>query len=154
MQNDVDGNLIFREYIPGDKDRVIEIMSQHVPAFFDQSEIADLDEYLENKIEKYFVAEINNQIVGGGGINFGDNKKTGIISWDFIDPKLQGQGIGQKLLRHRIDFLKSMAGIETIIVRTSQLAYGFYEKNGFVLKGTEKDFWAKGYDMYYMKYES
>jgi ribosomal protein S18 acetylase RimI-like enzyme len=38
-----------------------------------------------------------------------------------------------------------------IIVRTSQLAYKFYQKVGFELEKTEKDFWAKGFDLYQMK---
>lgn len=33
------------------------------------------------------------------------------------------------------------------------LVYKFYQKQGFVLKATHKDYWAKGIDMYYMEYE-
>lgn len=148
------GNVTIREYKPGDKPTLIEIMTKHVPDFFAESEIEDLDDYLETKIEKYFVAESDNVIAGGGGINFSEDKKTGIISWDFIDPKLQGKGIGHTLLMHRLRLLKSMTGIETIIVRTSQFAYTFYEKNGFILADILKDYWAKGYDLYYMVYKS
>ncbi|MDW7694559.1 GNAT family N-acetyltransferase [Flammeovirgaceae bacterium SG7u.111] len=96
------------------------------------------------------MVEHNGQLIGAGGINFENEYKTGKISWDFIDPTFQGLGIGGKLLKHRIELLKSMESIELIMVRTSQLAYKFYEKNGFVLKETHKDFWAKGYDMYLM----
>jgi ribosomal protein S18 acetylase RimI-like enzyme len=46
-----------------------------------------------------------------------------------------------------------MDNITTIMVRTSQLAYKFYEKNGFILKEIEKDYWAKGFDLYSMTYK-
>jgi len=146
-------NLKIREYNSIDKPLLLEILKLNVPEYFAESEIDDLDEYLEHKIERYFVVEIENRIIGAGGINFDDNNKTGKISWDFIDPGFQGKGVGQKLLKYRIDVLKSMENIERITVRTSQLAYKFYEKNGFFLKDIIKDYWAQGFDLYDMKYE-
>ena len=145
--------LRIRPYNIEDKGKLIEILTLNVPEYFAESEIEDLDNYLDDEIEQYFVAELNEEIVGAGGINFENDYKTGIISWDFINPKFQGIGLGTQLLRYRIELLKSMKSIETISVRTSQLAYKFYEKNGFVLKEIKKDYWAKGFDMYKMVYE-
>ena len=56
------------------------------------------------------------------------------------------------LLKYRIEILKSIDGIQKITVRTSQLAYKFYEKQGFTLKEIQRDYWAKGFDMYSMEY--
>jgi hypothetical protein len=36
-------------------------------------------------------------------------------------------------------------------VRTTQLTDQFYAKMGFQLERTEKDFWAKGLDLYQMR---
>ena len=44
------------------------------------------------------------------------------------------------------------SSVRRITVRTSQLAFGFYEKRGFELKGIEKDYWAEGFDLYRMEY--
>jgi GNAT superfamily N-acetyltransferase len=66
---------------------------------------------------------LDEQLIGAGGINFEDSGNTAKISWDFIYPKLQGKGVGQSLLKYRIDLLKSSYNATTIKVRTSQLAY-------------------------------
>jgi ribosomal-protein-alanine N-acetyltransferase len=146
-------NLTIREYKSNDKNEVLAILKRNVPKYFAESEIEDLEDYLKHKIEKYFVATIGDVIIGAGGINFDDNSKTAKISWDFIDVKFKGKGIGQSLLKYRIDFIQSNYVSATIKVRTSQLAYKFYEKNGFTLKEIEKDYWAKGFDLYSMTYE-
>ena len=146
-------NLTIREYKSNDKNEVLAILKRNVPKYFAESEIEDLEDYLKHKIEKYFVAKIGDVIIGEGGINFDDNSETAKISWGFIDTQFKGIGIGQSLLKYRTDFIKSNYNAKTIKVRTSQLAYKFYEKNGFTLKKIEKDYWAAGFDLYSMTYE-
>ena len=140
-----------RAYKPSDKPALLEILKLNIPVYFAESELDDLNEYLEHRVEMYFVAEIENKIVGAGGINF--DGTTGKISWDFIHPEFRGKSIGQQLLNYRIDLLKSMKNIKNVTVRTSQLAYKFYQKNGFTLKEVTKNYWAKGLDLYSMIYE-
>ena len=91
------------------------------------------------------------QIVGCGGINFAENGTIGKISWDMIHPAFQGKSLGTKLLKHRIEVLESISSVEKITVRTSQVAYRFYEKQGFVLNDIKKNYWAEGFDMYSME---
>jgi ribosomal-protein-alanine N-acetyltransferase len=146
-------NLTIREYKSNNKNEVLTILKLNVPEYFAKSEIDDFEDYLKYKIEKYFVATIGDEIIGAGGINFDDNGKTAKISWDFIDPKFKGKGVGQSLLKYRVDFIKSNYDATSIKLRTSQLAYKFYEKNGFTLKEIEKDYWAIGFDLYSMSYE-
>lgn len=91
------------------------------------------------------------QIIGSGGINFIKNTETR-ISWDMLHPSFQGKGLGSVLLKHRISEIKKTNNQLPIIVRTSQMAFKFYEKNGFVLSEIVKDYWAKGFDLYKMVY--
>ena len=64
----------------------------------------------------------------------------------------QGKSLGKKLLRYRIEVLKAIPSIKKITVRTSQLAYKFYEKQGFTLNEIKRNYWADGFDMYSMQY--
>ena len=141
-----------RAYQPGDKQVVLHLLKLNTPGYFAPEEEKDLVHYLDHEIEQYFVVEVNKEVVGCGGINLADNKTTGKISWDIMHPGFQGKGLGTLLLHHRIDVLKKTKGIKKITVRTSQVAYRFYEKSGFVLTGKVKDYWAEGFDLYGMEY--
>ncbi|WP_323788532.1 GNAT family N-acetyltransferase [Psychroserpens sp.] len=142
---------MIRAYNKKDKSKLIELLRQNTPDYFDTSEESDFENYLDNEIEDYFIYEEGTRIKGSGGINYFPEKKLARISWDMVDPNLQGKGIGKKLTQHRINLLNKNPNIELIIVRTSQLVYKFYEKMGFKLEKIEKDFWAKDYDLYQMQ---
>ncbi|GCB36047.1 GNAT family N-acetyltransferase [Bacteroides faecalis] len=145
--------ITIREYQTTDKYALIDLIRLNTPKYFAINEEADLNEYLDTKRELYYVLLSDKKIVGCGGINFADNKTIGKISWDILHPQYQGKSLGTQLLKHRIEILKSISSIQKITVRTSQLAYKFYEKRGFVLNEIKRDFWAKGFDMYYMEYK-
>ena len=145
--------ITIREYQSTDKYALIDLIRLNTPKYFAINEEADLNEYLDTKRELYYVLLFDKKIVGCGGINFADNKTIGKISWDILHPQYQGKSLGTQLLKHRIEILKSISSIQKITVRTSQLAYKFYEKRGFVLNEIKRDFWAKGFDMYYMEYK-
>ena len=70
-----------------------------------------------------------------------------------IHPSFQHQSLGTRLLKYRIDVLESVSGVKKITVRTSQVAYKFYEKQGFVLNDIKKNYWAEGFDLYSMEYK-
>jgi ribosomal protein S18 acetylase RimI-like enzyme len=145
---------MIRKYTDNDKSKLIQLLRQNIPEYFAPSEEIDFEEYLENEREDYFVYEEDSEIMGAGGINYFPDEKTARISWDMIDPRHQGKGIGKKLTQHRMNHLNHKSNIERITVRTSQLAYQFYEKMGFELEKIEKDFWAKGFDLYQMKMDN
>ncbi len=121
----------------------MELLRLNTPRYFAPEEAADLDAYLERERELYYVLLHEERIVGCGGINFADGGTVGKISWDMVHPQYRGKSLGTRLLRHRIEKLEAMRSVRRITVRTSQLAFGFYEKRGFELKGIEKDYWAE-----------
>ena len=146
-------SYLIREYLPADKVAVLNLIKLNTPAFFAEEEMEDLSTYLDKEVELYYVLLVDGKIVGCGGINFAENKTIGRISWDMIHPAFQGKSLGKKLLKHRLEVLRSIPTVQKITVRTSQVAYKFYEKQGFVLNEIKKNYWAEGFDMYKMAYE-
>lgn len=142
-----------RAYENTDKEALITILTANVPQYFAEAEIVDFRNYLASEIELYYIAEINGKVVAGGGINFAENNTIGYISWDFVDQEKQGRGIGSLLLKHRLHILQSIPSIQRISVRTSQLAYGFYQSHGFSLTEVKQNYWAQGFDLYKMEYD-
>ena len=144
--------ISIREFNSNDKEFILDLLRLNTPKYFSFEEEKELENYLSNELEYYCVATIKGQIIGCGGINIKDNESVAYISWDIIHPELQGKGIGKRILKHRIEKLQNNENIEQIIVRTSQYAYKFYEKNGFVIFEIIEDYWAKGFHLYYMKF--
>ncbi|MFT5915729.1 MAG: ribosomal-protein-alanine N-acetyltransferase [Bacteroidia bacterium] len=146
-------NTKIRPYSQSDQPTLVDLLRLNTPKYFALEEEAEFISYLAHEIEQYFVVELNDEIVGCGGINLVENGAVGRISWDMLYPNSQGKGIGSKLLQHRIGVLKSNHTVKQIVVRTSQHVYPFYEKNGFELKEIKKDYWADGFDLYLMEYQ-
>ncbi|WP_162428774.1 GNAT family N-acetyltransferase [Pontibacter pudoricolor] len=142
---------MIRPYIPTDKPALIALLKLNIPQYFAETEETDFIEYLDEHLEDYFVMEEAQTIVGAGGINYFCSERLARLSWDIVHPEFQGKGIGTKLTQHRINHIRNNPTIDTVIVRTSQLVYMFYEKQGFALVHTEKDYWAKGFDLYQMR---
>lgn len=126
-----------------------KILSLNSPKYFAPSEINDFKKYLVNGVEDYFVLLEKDQIIGAGGINY--EKTHAVLSWDFIHPDYHGKGLGTKLVKHRLVWIKEKTDFTKVIVRTSQHTHEFYAKMGFELVNTEKDYWAIGFDLYEMK---
>ncbi len=142
--------LKIRPFTVADRVEVINLLRLNTPQYFNKSEEEDLEDYLENKTEDYFVAELDDVIVGAGGINYFPAEKTARISWDIVHPGYQKKGIGKQLLLYRLEKLRPLTSVKKIVVRTTPLVAGFYENFGFKTERVEKNFWAQGFDLQLM----
>ena len=140
-----------RPYRTTDYPAVLHILSDNVPRYFAPEEVSDLADYLRYEREDYFVVEEEERMVGSGGINYLPDWSTAVLSWGFLHPDFQRRGIGRRLAEHRIEHIKGQNEYIKIRVRTSQLTWLFYQKLGFTLLETQRDYWAKGYDLYHME---
>lgn len=140
-----------RPYHSNDLLAVLNLFDQNTPTYFAPSEREDLIRYLKKEREDYFVVEENSQVIGAGGINYFPAEGITRISWDIIEPDLQGKGVGTKLVHHRIDHIEQNSSIEKIVVRTSQLVAQFYKKMGFKIVSEEKNYWGKGLNLVVME---
>lgn len=140
-----------RAYQETDRPALISLLQLNIPKYFAPSEEQDFIVYLNEHLEGYYVVEEEGRLIGSGGINYNSDGTQARISWDFLHPDFQRRGIGKKLTLHRIQEIKKNPEILSISVRTSQLAYTFYQKLGFKLQKVVKDFWSKGFDLYEME---
>ncbi|HEY9260359.1 GNAT family N-acetyltransferase [Chitinophaga sp.] len=144
---------MIRPYLPTDKNELISIFLLHTPEYFDPKEVADYEAYLSENAHLYFTIEHENKIVGGVGYYVNDRNKSGQITWIFFDPAYVGLGLGRKAMEHCFTIFKSDPTIEKLVVTTSQKAYKFFEKFGYGLVETQKDYWGPGLDLYLMERE-
>lgn len=138
-----------RAYQPADKSALLHVLRKNIPRYFAPEEEADYKDYLSDHAEHYYVVTDHDKVIGAGGYNYAADEVR--ISWDFIDPAWQGRGVGRKLLSYRMEQIKKDASVQEVVVRTSQHAWSFYAKSGFVLEYSKEDYWAPGFDLYYMK---
>ena len=142
---------MIRPYLPTDKAQLLEIFKLNTPKYFDPLEIKDFEQYLEQESDTYLVVEMDDEVVGGTGYYVNQSDQSGRITWIFFDPKCSGQGLGRLSVEHCLELLRKEKGVDKFIVTTSQLAYKFFEKFGYHITRTEKDYWGKGLDLYEME---
>lgn len=129
---------------------LLGLLEAHIPQFFAPAERLDFAAYLLRESDDYYVVEEHGEVIAGGGINYLPARSEARISWDVVHPDYQGTGVGSRLVLFRLKEIYKQPAIKRVVVRTSQMAFRFYEKFGFQLVQVEKDFWAKGYDLYEM----
>jgi ribosomal protein S18 acetylase RimI-like enzyme len=72
------------------------------------------------------------------------------LYWIAVDPGAQGTGVGQRLLEHVEDAVRSRNGRMVCLETSSQGGYdrtrSFYEKAGYLLESRIRDFYKPGDD--------
>ncbi|MDY8136178.1 GNAT family N-acetyltransferase [Aquimarina sp. 2201CG5-10] len=142
---------MIRAYKISDKDQLVEIFKLNTPKYFDVKEVHDFITYLDQKKETYLTIEVDNKIVGGTGYYVNKNDNSGRITWIFFDPEYSGKGLGKQSVKRCLELLSEDDRVEKFVVTTSQLVYRFFEKFGFVITKTKKDYWGEGLDLYEME---
>lgn len=144
---------IIRAYLPPDQFALLDIFKLYIPSDFAPGELDDFESHLKEHGDTYFSFEIKGRIIGGIGYQLKAKDSVGQIKWILIHPDYSGKGFGKVAIEHCLTIFKSNPSITKAMVTTSQLAYRFFEKFGFVLKKTENDFWSKGLHLYLLERE-
>lgn len=140
-----------RPYIPSDYTDIIELFRLNTPAYFSSDEEEGLSDYLNNHIHEHYIADENGIVMGCGGFAISKDGKKASLAWDIVHPASHGKGVGTMLTNYRINEIKKISSAEVLSVRTSQVAYKFYQKFGFILKEIVEGYWAEGFDLYDME---
>jgi len=135
-----------------DKLKIVDLFELNVPKYFSPIEKEDLLYYLDHHAQHFYVIKDDDKIIGCGGINYFEEEGNARLSWDIFDPYHHGKGFGSVLTQFRITKIKENKNVKKVVVRTTQLTFRFYEKMGFHLVQTTPDYWAKGFDLYYMEF--
>lgn len=142
---------MIRPYSIADKEQLIALFKLNVPAYFDASELPEFLGYLETMSNTYLIIEHATEVIGGLGYEVRESDESGRINWIFLHPTVFGGGHGKKAVHHCLEILRADARVKKLIVRTSQLVYPFFEKLGYQVVQTQKDYWAPGLDLYLME---
>ncbi|MEI9912927.1 MAG: GNAT family N-acetyltransferase [Bacteroidota bacterium] len=122
------------------KDTLAEFGANHPGTVYYDPTTDALYELFQTKSAAYFVAEINNKIVGGGGIypTEGLPADTCELVKMYLLPQARGTGLGRTLIERSIDFAKE-AGYKNVYLESMlelKQALKVYAKFGFeYLKG-------------------
>ena len=135
-----------RPYTPADHDLCLGLLDSNTPRFFDPSERAKFEEFLDRRNCSYFVMEHDGAIVGSGGYAIERDKTSARLVWGMVRSDSHRLGLGRYLLLFRLREITKVSGIQMVHLDTSQHSAQFYEKQGFKIIRTVKDGYGPGLD--------
>jgi putative acetyltransferase len=103
-------------------------------AYYDSS-TDDLFSFFKHPASRYFIAELDGRVVGGGGIYPTKHLPEGTCELVkmYLLPDVRNIGLGSTLIQHCLDFAK-IAGYKQVYIETMpelQKAVSLYSKFGF-----------------------
>ncbi|TCS39740.1 putative GNAT family N-acyltransferase [Reinekea marinisedimentorum] len=136
----------FRHYKATDKHTCLAIFDSNSDTYFDASERAEFEAYLDSlgSDSHYFVVELQGCTVACGG--FGIYEDTGSLCWGMVLRSYHGKGIGNALTRYRLNKLRQSPVVSVVKIETSQHTQAFYARHGFVVLNTVEDGFGVGID--------
>jgi len=116
------------------------------------------EEFLYNELklnpyQKYFIYEINDELIGYIGLRVYD-KDAEVLNF-LINEDYQNKGYGKKLMAFILKYLKE-SKVETLTLEVSVLnkkAINFYKKHKFEIINVRKNYYKNNVDAYVLKKE-
>lgn len=154
---------MIRTYEPKDREACLHIFSSNCPLYFDKSEYKDFEVWLNaqdtkslaygnTKVEKYYVIEKEDKIVGCGGYYIVSDSLKASTAWGMIHCDYHKQGLGKQLFEFRLEEIKKTFPNHQILLATSQHTFGFFEQFGFKVTKIIPEGFGKEIDRYDMEF--
>src|SRR5687767_8717719 len=106
----VDNAMNLRRYVDDDLESIVAIFRSNIPKYFGPNEEAGLRDFLADpRAEDYFVAEIDNEVVGAGGFALNE-EQTVSLCWGMVRSDHLGTGLGRRLTEFRIEQAREKHG--------------------------------------------
>lgn len=154
-------SLEFQPFEESNLESCLQIFNSNCPQYFLEHERQEFIDYLANPHGSYWIAKKNDEIIGCGGIylDFGKSGKPEFeneagFAWGMIHSKFHGKGFGKKLTKFRLEHLQDNYPERTIVLRTSQNTYQFFQKMGFSIHSILKNGFGAGMDKYTMVFRN
>lgn len=135
------------------RENCIKIFKSNLPKFFAHEELQQFEAFLDQSVDQYYVVQIDDRLIGCGGIFFDEKNDEVGLCWGMVDASYHGQRIGKVLTQFRLDLLKKLYTGKILKIDTSQHTAGFYEKNGFKIVDILLNGFGEGLDKYVMMIE-
>ncbi len=115
--------------------------------YFTEGERAEFVQFLDELPGPYLVLETGSgEVVGCGGYAFRDDGKTVDLCWGMVTRSRHREGLGRVLTEERLRRIEKEPAARSVLLSTSQLTAGFYERMGFVLEAHVPDGYGPGID--------
>lgn len=125
-----------RPYRTADRAACLAAFESNVPEYFDASERADFEDYLDalaaGSAGRYFVAvALDGRVVGAAGYALDERGTVADLCWAMVHRRDHRGGHGRVLLDARLAAIRAHGGVREVRLSTSQHAAGFYQRFGF-----------------------
>ncbi len=148
--------MLIRKYTKSDLDDVVSIFRSKIPKYFSEEEEPGLFNFINERLDDYYVVEVEGGVVGAGGIALNEDvdPQTVSLCWGMIREDHLGTGLGKALTAFRIETAQEKYPGLTITIGTSQHTEGFYHKFGFVTVEHTVNGYGSGIDMCRMRLDA
>lgn len=150
--------ITIRPFKKSDGPACLAAFESNVPKSFTRDEIAEYMEFLNALDEAsiktaYYVIQSDGRVVGCGGFGqkFGGEHLT--LAWGLIHADFQKTGLGEQLLKFRLNEVDRLYPGHQLFIDTTQHAFGFFEKFGFETIKITEHFYAENLHRYDMVYK-
>jgi ribosomal-protein-alanine N-acetyltransferase len=140
-------DVLIRAYEPGDREAALACFRSNVPAFFSAEDEDWFASALDEPDGPSFVVLADGQLVGFGGYEVSDSYNHAVLVFGQIHADWHSQGLGSRLLQHRIDHLKQHGPpTRYLIVDTTLKVAPFYVHHGFEIVAHWREGFRDGAD--------
>ena len=132
-------SIEIRKFIKDDAEVVKRIINEvmhsryaDILGHFPLNDLENISDYYGKAGEAFFVAVIEEKIIGSIGVKREDDR-TALIRRIFVSPEVRGRQLGRNLLKKALDFCREVGYQEVVFKTTSKMddAVKLFEKNGF-----------------------
>jgi len=132
---------IIRELKKEDATQVAKLIIQLTKNIIDENNfISRIEKLAKVGDYQYFVAEIEDKVIGFAGLAWHPIPSKGLISWVeevVVDERARGKGVGKKLMNQLLKLAKEKNCSQIKLTVSNPVAKALYEKLGFIKKDEE-----------------